>query len=157
MIIIEAGSIPGTVVAVPPDSVIEAFKVCSEMEMICLERQGVGLAAVQVGVPWQLFVVGKGRKFQRFVNCSYEPTHQKMVERIEGCLSLPNRLFRVKRFWKVRVTGHQLVLDNGEPTLVEYDEEHDDVVFQHEIDHQNGILISDIGRELHGYLTIHRS
>ena len=81
-----------------------------------------------------------------------------LTDSIEGCLSLKNkegslRFFKVKRYKKVRVTGKMLLTDK-DLKLIDLDKELDGLmgtVYQHEIDHHRGILISDIGEELHLY------
>ena len=76
---------------------------------------------------------------------------------IEGCLSIFDfngnlKRFKLMRDHKVKITGKQLILENNELKLVDFEEIFEKgftaTVFQHEIDHQNGILISDIGEEI---------
>ena len=58
-----------------------------------------------------------------------------------------NMFYRVDRFDVVLVTGSELVAES-EPVLKNVNIEADKtlaVVFQHEIDHTRGILISEIG------------
>ena len=42
---------------VPLDDPMKVYKLCQEMEAICERENGIGLSAVQVGIPWKLFIV----------------------------------------------------------------------------------------------------
>jgi peptide deformylase len=101
---------------------------------------GVGLAAPQVGVDKRIIVVDAGGDGKpepillanpEIVSCEGE------VDSEEGCLSLPEFREKVKRRQKVCVKGmdergNEQVYD-AEGLLA--------VVFQHEIDHLDGILL----------------
>ncbi len=141
----------------PTDNLIELYKTCLLMEQVCLTNHGIGLSAVQVGIPWKLFIVRTDRtSFEYFVNCEYEPEGDEKVKGVEGCLSIRDsdgelRMYQVERWKKVRVKGQRLTV-SGKPALVPVDWIEDDelytIVYQHEIDHHRNVLISDIGREV---------
>jgi len=61
---------------------------------------------------------------------------------IEGCLSMPRKVFTVQRAKVVKIRGH--TLDGKQKTF----RAHDILaqVFEHEIDHLNGILVDKIGK-----------
>lgn len=149
---------------VPIDDLMAVYKVCLRMEMICEHETGIGLSAVQIGIPWKLFIVRGNNtskyspldKYAYFLNCSYEPVGDERFESLEGCLSLRAedgrlRHFQVERSKKIRLTGWRLVVGK-ELSLVPIDDEVDfheqSVVFSHEIDHHRGVLISEIGKEV---------
>lgn len=149
---------------VPMEEPSEVLKVASKLEKLCLDLKGMGISAVQVGIPWKLFLIlyPEG-KFRYFVNCSYEAVGDaKIPKSLEGCLSLPGRMFHIEnhRWEKVLVKGYELVIDGNEPAFkeVEFEVNSKDsflagsIVFQHEIDHQLGQdgLISNVktAREL---------
>jgi peptide deformylase len=112
-------------------------------EMLSLMRHhsGIGLAAPQVGLRRRLIV-------SRIEDCplvlanlevrdSSEPR-----EFVEGCLSLPGVHVNVRRPERIRVTGYDLRGQRrsfGATGLWAR-------VIQHELDHLNGILITDRGR-----------
>ena len=106
---------------------------------------GVALAAVQIGSMVRVIVIRNNfddktdRTFQVFVNPEITKFEGKLVDDYEGCLSIKNVYGRVKRYEKVRVKA----LDqNGRPirlTAVGFLAR----VFQHEIDHTNGIVFVD--------------
>ena len=68
-----------------------------------------------------------------------------MTSNVEGCLSLPERYFNVKRFKKMRITGLD---ENADPIDITTKSKQLAKVLQHEIDHLNGITIADKGKEV---------
>jgi peptide deformylase len=159
MKILSESEIPKEVIPAPEDSLIKLYRTCLMMENACLLANGVGLSAVQVGIPWKLFIAKPGDepKFRYFVNVEYEPVvGAGKRESVEGCLSILSkagnlRHFKVERANSVLITGKELVV-NPELSLMTVDQEliggFFSIVVQHEVDHQRGILISQIGEEL---------
>ena len=141
---------------VPTDDLMSIFRLAAKMEKVCVDGQGIGLSAVQVGIPWKFFIVQKGRQFEYYVNCVYEGIGDKQKS-IEGCLSLRNadgtlKRYEVLRFEKIKIKGKQLKFSNS-PSLILEDVNRTEtglyaVVFQHEIDHSFNIFISDFGKEI---------
>lgn len=136
-------------------SLIEVFKVCNQMEKICNDNNGVSLSAVQVGLPWNLFIINRNNNYDYYLNCNYRGLGG-FINSIEGCLSIcdknqQTRRFEVKRYSEVIVTGQRLIVDN-DLSLESFslkEEGFYSVIFQHEIDHSHGILIEDIGKEVY--------
>ena len=101
-------------------------------------ENGVGLAANQVGVLKQIFVASADQvRGQELV--FFNPSLVKKegsIKEFEGCLSVPEFYEPVKRFKKVWMRAMtldgKLVEVKGEGLLSR--------IFQHEIDHLNGIL-----------------
>lgn len=166
MQLVEVRDIPSIeeVKDVPTDNLVEVFKLSKEMEALCLKEHGIGLSAVQVGIPLKLFVVRLnsektlGRKgFFCFVNTNYQPLDEAVDISLEGCLSIRSpsgqlRHFQVPRYREIALTGYTLEVNGAELSLQELQNVvlsgEESIVFQHEIDHQNGVLISDIGKEV---------
>jgi len=140
--------------ATPTDNLIDLFKLINQMEKICTENNGIGLAAVQIGIPWNLFILNRNSKYEYYLNCSYEGKSHP-VKSIEGCLSIKDsdgqiRRFELDRHSEVAIKGQRLV-DYGELMLEDFESIETglySIVFQHEIDHARGILISTIGKEI---------
>jgi len=139
---------------VPLDDPMKVYKVCLEMQKICEENEGIGISSVQVGIPWKLFIIkadDNSGNYDYFANCVYEPTYDsKRIVSLEGCLSLRSedgrlRQFQVERFDHINILGFKFTLDdfNFIPFKASIDASRQGVVFQHEIDHQLGVLISD--------------
>lgn len=141
-------------------SLLQTF---SELEKVCKRENGIGLSAVQIGLPLNLFVVkfdynskfGPFGKFGYFLNCKYEPIGEDFVKSTEGCLSIRDngklKFFELERHKTIRLIGKRFfvkkdVFLSDIDVILEYNSE--GIVFQHEIDHQNGILISDRGRNV---------
>ena len=96
---------------------ISIAKLCILMENFCLQNNGIGLSAVQVGIPFNIFVASTGskkEKFFYFVDCEYQGTGEKNFS-LEGCLSIldknkKTRIFKVERFKSIDVNGYLLNL-----------------------------------------------
>ncbi|TET64186.1 peptide deformylase [Candidatus Aerophobetes bacterium] len=113
-------------------------RVLSQMAATMYKVQGVGLAAPQIGLDEQLFVVDVGEGLIKLANpLILLKDGESVVE--EGCLSLPHTMVKVRRASRVTVEGwdenEERVRIEGEGLLAR--------VLQHEIDHLRGILIID--------------
>lgn len=129
------------------------------MQVLCTAENGVGLSAVQCGLPFNFFIASHdGKTFRTFANCLYSSEEEKL-DSLEGCLSIKNssgklRRFILKRFPKIRLIGLEIFTNDPIRPVREINEEFSGlfaVVLQHEIDHNKGILISDIGKEVEVY------
>ena len=108
------------------------------------ENEGVGLAAPQIAVPKRIFVAQwEGERFA-VINPKIEWRSDETVIGTEGCLSIPGVQANVERHLRIRVTG----LDRNGKTVVFEPEGWLARIFQHEIDHLDGILIIDRTDEL---------
>lgn len=150
------------IIEAPLDNLAEVFKICQQLEQISTLENGIGLSAVQVGLPWQLFAVrNEDEHYDFYLNCRYEPSPgaQKIITH-EGCLSLRTdngslRSFRVERWNWILLSGKRLVTEGKlaleDLSLVEIVDPLRAVVLQHEIDHQLGPegLVSNKGEEIH--------
>jgi len=103
--------------------------------------RGVGLAAVQVGVPLRLFIVDTSQHGGgRLVLINPKITRLDGTQLgDEGCLSVPGLVGEVKRAY---TAGFEAVGLDGEPIAGEASELTARAV-QHENDHLNGILFID--------------
>jgi peptide deformylase len=103
------------------------------------ESGGVGLAAIQIGVPLRVFIMdcyGKDYVFVNPVIKGWGGTHELTNE---GCLSLPGIIEQVKRWEEVTVES----LDrNGEPQTLTFHHLEAQCI-QHEIEHLDGVMIPD--------------
>lgn len=106
--------------------------------------RGVGLAAPQVGISRRIIVSNQtgDPEQKQFEEVYLNPRivdQEGAVRGEEGCLSLPGIVGRILRSQKVTVT--YLDLEGNEQTVTA--EEWKARIFQHEIDHIDGILILD--------------
>ena len=106
---------------------------------------GVALAAIQIDIPLRVIVVRndfdnkEDTSFRTFINPVITKYEGTLVEDFEGCLSVKDLYGKVPRYSKVRVkaldlTGREIRF-TAEGFLAR--------VFQHEIDHTNGIVFID--------------
>ncbi len=113
---------------------------------------GVGLAAPQVGVPLRVIVVEFGDEEDEsvppklYVMVNPEITRRSRETEIgtEGCLSIPGLVGDVERAVEITVRGQSR---RGQPMKLK-------VrgwlarIFQHEIDHLNGVLFTDLAERV---------
>lgn len=115
----------------------------------------IGLSAVQLGYEWNMFIMNfeiMGYEFSdfsipmvTFINTEYSSKGQKgRLE--EGCLSLPGYTWNVPRYRHVNIKGHYWGGIDAKPFKLNLlIHPLACVGFQHEIDHQHGIMIDKIG------------
>lgn len=130
----------------------EVKKLVDDMQAITLKWEasrehevGVALAAVQIDRLLRVVVVRsdfekkQDHTFQVFINPKITKYEGSVEEDYEGCLSIKDIYGRVPRHTKVRVKAQNL--DGQEVRLTA--EGFLARIFQHEIDHTNGILFID--------------
>ncbi len=121
----------------------EIRALADEMVETLTLRVGYGLAAPQVGILKRLIVVDVDDELYVLANPEIVWLSEERVLGVEGCLSLPGIEAEVERARRVRVRG--LTMD-GKPLTVEA-EDMLARVFQHEVDHLDGVLFIDhLGR-----------
>ena len=129
----------------------EHRKLIENMIETMREAPGVGLAAPQVGVSERLIVVEwadepeneddppKKKKLYVVLNPEIIWTSEEQVQGTEGCLSIPGWVGDVMRYEAVTVRG---LNRNGEKISIKA-EGWLARIFQHEIDHLDGVLYTD--------------
>jgi peptide deformylase len=105
---------------------------------------GVGIAAPQVGILKNMIVVQRydkeGFPYETYVNPTIKQYSKKTQFCLEGCLSIPKKMDTTKN----RAYAILLEYDKLDGTHeIEMIEAFTAVIFQHEIDHLNGILFID--------------
>lgn len=105
---------------------------------------GIGLAAPQVGVSERVFVADIGEGLIAIINPVIVRASGRDVD-VEGCLSMPGLRGYVERAAEIEVDGLDL---KGKPVRIEA-QGLLARVFQHEIDHLDGILFTDKATGLH--------
>jgi peptide deformylase len=128
------------------------------MMATCLKFDGIGLAASQIGLYKKLFVIRDFDDdnqpldtFHAYFNLSFVPVKNSgVVDGIEGCLSIPNAIYKVHRHKEVNATWQEIAKDKLELVSVYGTVTgHKARVFGHEYDHTLGVCIADIGRKYH--------
>ena len=119
-------------------------KLIDDMFETMYAAPGIGLAAIQIGVPQRVVTMDLAKKDepgrpQVFINPEVLWTSPEVARYEEGCLSIPEYYEEVERPQKVRVK----YLDaDGKPQEIEADGLLA-TCLQHEVDHINGVLFID--------------
>mgnify|MGYP001261039076 FL=1 len=116
----------------------------NDMVETMYDAPGIGLAAIQIGVPKRVIVIDLSKKEEKknplyFVNPVIVTKSKKDASYEEGCLSVPNQFAEINRPDKCKVkyldyNGNEQTL-NTEGLLA--------TCIQHEMDHLEGILFID--------------
>lgn len=100
------------------------------------EAPGVGLAANQIGIQKRMFVYDKGEGPVVVINPQIVESAGEWTYE-EGCLSVPGLSWEITRPNQIFLVGFDL---DGNEISVETDE-FEGRIFQHEMDHLDGILL----------------
>jgi peptide deformylase len=119
-------------------------RLADDMLETMYDAPGIGLAAIQIGVPRRMLVIDVSREGEDkqplvFVNPEIVVSSDERSVYEEGCLSIPDYYAEVER--PATVTVKYLDRDGKEQTV-----EADGLLatcLQHEIDHLNGVLFID--------------
>jgi peptide deformylase len=126
--------------AAPVETFDESLaRLAQEMLATMREREGVGLAANQVGRLKRILVAAVEDKEYVIVNPTIEETARSTEKDLEGCLSIPGIQVEVDRATAVTVSGRDV---SGAPLHLEASGLLARVL-QHEVDHLDGVLILD--------------
>jgi len=137
----------------------ELDKLIADMWETMENANGCGLASPQIGLPVRLFIVDskstfdnlgeEDRKFyfpqddkgimETFINAKIIQRSEELWEDEEGCLSIPNLFYKVKRNWAITIEYYnrnfkkQIRTFSGTTARM----------IQHEYDHTEGVLYLD--------------
>lgn len=125
---------------------------CEDMVETMMAADGVGIAAPQVGIMKRFFIAmphvdaedeATRDRIYYMINpeITYTEGHQ---DSSEGCLSVPGYMGLVDRPYKIRIKGTDL---DGKEHEYEF-EGFEATVFCHEYDHLEGVLYSDIAKDM---------
>lgn len=105
---------------------------------------GVGIAAPQVGINKRVVVVQRfdkeGEPFEAYPNISIIEYSQETSVGPEGCLSVPNERYDVTRSSSIVISYYDI---ETKEMVTERVEGFTAVIFQHEVDHLQGIIYTD--------------
>ncbi len=102
-------------------------------------KGGLGLAAPQIGVTKRMFVMRYRRGILVCINPEITRRGKEMIKDVEGCLSIPGHRIRVNRNKIIELTFTTL---DGETDTLKM-KGMDARCAQHEMDHLDGILITE--------------
>lgn len=126
---------------IDPQTILEeSFQTLIEnMKETMVASKGVGLAAPQIDLSKRLIIVQIEEIPQAFINPEIVSRSLKTVVGEEGCLSVPGVYGLVKRHQRVTIKAY-----NGQGEKIKMRVEgFPAIIFQHEIDHLDGILFTD--------------
>jgi peptide deformylase len=103
-----------------------------------LGKNGIGLAAPQIGIAKNIAIIRLERGFKLdLVNCKLEKGYDPLLFQEEGCLSFPGRVENTMRFQEVHITSNLVEPYSFVATGFLA------VACQHELDHLNSTLFMD--------------
>lgn len=114
----------------------EPIQFAHDLVKFMYENNGIGLAANQVGVPYRVFSMRADPENFVCYNPKIVQASEMEVTLEEGCLSFPGLLVKVKRPQHIRV---RFQTPNGDVMTKQFTGM-SARVFQHELDHLEGIL-----------------
>ena len=126
----------------------EGYDVLEKRMMAALlEEKGVGIAAPQVGIKRSVIYVQRLDKenepFEIYYNPLITGKRGDMKEGWEGCLSVPEGFGKVMRWLDITVEYDK---QNPDGKIIRFSENisgYTAIIFQHEIDHLDGVLFVD--------------
>lgn len=120
-------------------------RLIAQMERTARQRQGAGLAAVQVGIPVRVALLarrdgnrGGTERFQAFVNPAITGQSSRLITSWEHCLSVPWGYRHTERPAEITARYQNPARETVEEVLAGEEA----VVFQQEMDHLNGRLLN---------------
>lgn len=137
----------------------ELDKLIADMWETMENANGCGLASPQIGLPVRLFIVDskstfdnlgeEDRKFyfpqddkgimETFINAKIIQRSEELWEDEEGCLSIPNLFYKVKRNWAITIEYYNRNFEKQIRTFSGATAR----MIQHEYDHTEGVLYLD--------------
>jgi len=135
-------------------------KILKQMISLCSRKNGIGLAAIQVGIRKKFFVAFrpdtkvKGQvnmgNWCVFINAEYKFKGKEIYQVEEGCLTYGKDTYLVTRHKKIIASWDEI---DSSDNVKRVKQELDGLfaqVFQHECDHLNNITINRIGKKVGG-------
>ena len=125
------------------EPIMDPYELVDELHKIRRDGKGIGLAAPQVGLATQVLVIGMGdfktEGVSDYDQCFFNPVISQFSDEtevmIEGCLSFPNLVVKVKRPKDIEVTWYS---EEGSEVSQSFGGMTSRII-QHEIDHLDGV------------------
>lgn len=120
-------------------ALLQTLKQMIKLAKTFKDPEGVGLASTQIGLDECFFVVKNGQQFMAVINPKILSTGKRTRTYLEGCLSIPDYYGEVKRHSLIKVSCKDQVGQTITKTLKGIPA----WIFQHEMDHLEGVLFPD--------------
>jgi len=128
--------------ATPP---FEPIQFAHDLMKFMYDKNGIGLAANQVGIPYRVFAMrGSPENFVCY-NPRIVDRSEEQISLEEGCLSFPNLIVKVKRSKEIRA---RFQTPNGQ-LLTKKFIGMSARIFQHELDHLDGMMYYNRANKYH--------
>jgi peptide deformylase len=127
----------------------EFLALIEDMEVTMKKEKGVGLAAPQIGISWRLFIAETPEGNKTFVNPEFVKKSFKIIDYEEGCLSVRDE--KKKGTWGKTRRHRSVTVKALDAHGKEFEMRGDgllSIIFQHEIDHLDGVLFIDHATDL---------
>jgi peptide deformylase len=118
--------------------------IAKDLVQFMRDSNGIGLAANQVGLPYRVFVI-EGEPAYACFNPRVVMPSEEMVTLEEGCLTFPGYYIKVKRPKSIRVRFQGPDGETYTKTFTGMTAR----VFQHELDHLDGIAFQSRASRVH--------
>ena len=122
----------------------EVSSLINKLETVMEEYKGVGISAIQIGVPYRVFLAGYPEP-EVFINPKVLERSSYTKSDFEGCLSCPGVMVRIKRSSYI-VLEYTSIREEKFVKIKRKFKDFEARVVQHELDHLNGFLIEDRGK-----------
>ena len=119
------------------------IQLAEDMKVAMVKYNGIGLAAPQVGHNIRLIVVRIGDEVYEMFNPQIRSHSGGFITLEEGCLSIPNEYCMVPRYETIKLKFQDKTSKYNYWEIKGLDAR----VVQHEVDHLDGILITDLVKE----------
>ena len=128
----------------------EYIPIAQAMIEFTINNGGMGLSAPQVGINKRLIVwMGKDNTFHIGFNPTFFKKEKKFINTVEGCLSYPDEEYFIEKRHKYIQAVYYAVSQTGKLIKVARAMRPDEsIVYQHEVDHINGITIAMRGKKI---------
>lgn len=123
---------------------VDPLDLVSDLAETMLANGGIGLAAPQCGLPYRVFVM-LGTEIMPFFNPRIVHRDDDDILLEEGCLSYPGLMVKIKRARTIKVRYAE---PNGNVKTEVFDGM-TARIFQHELDHLDGIRYTDRANRIH--------
>lgn len=117
----------------------EIQKFIKQLKLTMTTYGGLGLSANQCGIRFRMFVMGSDDFQMVCINPEIVETIGEPIKMREGCLSYPGLYLNVPRYNKIVVEHFDEFGNYNTSTLEGISAQ----VYQHELDHMNGIVYTD--------------
>lgn len=133
----------------PPMNPVELYR---NLSNTMIKHEGVGLAAVQCGIPYSVFVI-RSDPVMGFFNPEIVDTGEEEETMEEGCLTYPGLYFKVPRSKRIKIRFTEADGKTKTDKYIDFTAR----IIQHELDHINGILFPEMASRLQLEMAIKRA